>query len=239
MCLILFAIQPNSDYELVVATNRDEYYARETQMAGFWDDYPNLLAGKDLEAGGTWLGITRNGRFAAVTNFRETPSPETPPRSRGDLTRNFLLDDMHPVHYLESLMDKSHEFKGFNLLVGQGGAYYYFSNQSLEIIQLKSGFYGLSNQLLNCDWPKVRQGRTRLESLVSSDFNQDGLFELLNDKGNAQAFSASFIESSEYGTCASTVLKIKAAGQVCFEERNYLATGKPSETRKYQFRLMR
>jgi len=237
MCLILFAIQPDAHYELVIATNRDEYYARPTRMAHFWADCPSLLAGKDLEMGGTWLGITRSGRFAAVTNFRETPLVPPPPESRGRLTLDFLNSDSDPLTYLLEIQKKGDLFRGFNLILGEPGRYFYFSNRNKEIVKLENGCYGLSNQLLDCDWPKVSQGREKLDLLIKKDFNKEELFALLSEKGDSRPFSASFIESAEYGTCASTVLIIEKEGRAVFEEKNFLANGVPSITQSYEFEI--
>lgn len=235
MCLILFAIQPDTDYQLVVAANRDEFYERPTQIADFWKNQPHILAGKDLEMGGTWLGITKTGRFAAVTNFRETPISPPPPRSRGDLTLNFLLESVTAAEYLEALKGRANEYRGFNLLLGDQAGYYYYSNRADEMLRLDSGYYGLSNQLLNCKWPKVIHGKDRLKCLSQFSFNREGMFDLLSDEGSDQAFSSSFISSAEYGTCASTLVTVKRDGNVYFEERNFAPGGVATLNNQFSF----
>lgn len=235
MCLILFAIHPDPEYQLVVAANRDEFYHRPTREAIFWEDNPQILAGKDLQMGGTWLGITRTGRFAAVTNFRETPANPSPARSRGDLTLNFLRGNALATDYLANLRDVSDDYRGFNLLLGDQSGYYYYSNRSGQVTNLNSGYYGLSNQLLNCDWPKVIQGKEKLRSLADKNFCKSGMFDLLADKGNEEPFSPKFIEGADYGTRSSTLLTIKNDGSLSFEERNFIAGGVAVHNNRYDF----
>jgi uncharacterized protein with NRDE domain len=226
MCLILFAWQPNEAYQLVVAANRDEFYQRPSDRAAFWQDNPDLLAGRDLLAGGTWLGITRQGRFAAVTNFRETLADPVPPRSRGELTTDFLNDSSTAPTYLSAIHQKRTEYRGFNLLLGDQEHMTYYSNRQGRVVELSPGTYGLSNQLLDCDWEKVIHGRTQLEDLIREEIHTDTLFELLMDPGyHEHPWSAKFIHTLEYGTCASTVLLVKRDGSVIFEERTFGPAG--------------
>ncbi|MBD3647546.1 MAG: NRDE family protein [Pseudomonadales bacterium] len=237
MCLILFGIRPNESYRLALAANRDEFYGRPSAQADFWSDHPDILGGRDLKMGGTWLGVSRSGRFAAVTNFRETPPDPVPPRSRGELTSDFLAGDVSCMDYLDSVDRLAEEYRGFNLVIGEGEHFYYYSNRRREILELESGYYGLSNQLLNCDWPKSIEGRKRLSRLADDDFEPEAMFRLLFDPGNDEPFSASFLASPEYGTCASTVLTISREGDVYFEERNFEAGGKASGSNRFSFTL--
>lgn len=236
MCLILIAVEPDDRHQLVVAANRDEQYARPSRHADWWADQPHILGGRDLEAGGTWLGVSRNGRFAAVTNFREEPPDPLPPRSRGELTANFLRSDEAVDAYLRSIHESADQYRGFNLILGDGGAYFYYSNREGEIRRLSPGFYGLSNQLLDCDWPKVIRGRNQLSSLVATRFGPHDLFELLFCKGDGEPFSQSFIATETYGTSASTVVTIGRDGAVYFEERNFGPWGEPGEVRQHAFK---
>lgn len=238
MCLILFGFQPDNQFKLVVAANRDEFYKRPTRVAGYWPEQPELLAGKDLEMGGTWLGITRNGRFSAVTNFRESPPSKVPPRSRGDLTTNFLLGGMTPSDYLAEVAERATDYRAFNLLVGDGGNLYYYCNRQGVVRQLEPGIYGLSNDLLNCDWPKVSSGRKQMTRLLESGFNEASLFSLLAEPGDGdEPWSAKFIASPEYGTCAATVLMIDHTGRVCFWERNFSTDGTPTTQQQFEFSI--
>jgi uncharacterized protein with NRDE domain len=238
MCLVLFSWQPNAEYQLVVAANRDEFYSRPSDNARFWPDQPDILAGKDRQAGGTWLGITRQGRFATVTNFRETPADPLPPRSRGDLTSNFLGSHVATESYLKEIDQRATEYRGFNLLLGQADSLHYYSNQQRKIQLLQPGSYGLSNQLLDCDWPKVIEGRKQLASMMNTSFTSEQLFQLLLDTGQPdEPWSAKFIQTLEYGTCASTVLMVKRNGNVLFEERVFDASNTAFPATRYEFQI--
>ena len=235
MCLILFSISPDPRHRLVVAANRDEFYARPTERPAFWDDAPHILGGRDLQAGGTWLGVTSSGRFAAVTNFRETPSNPLPPRSRGALTADFLRSNESCASYLARIAPISAEFRGFNLLIDDGRHIYYYSNRQPRGRRLEPGFYGLSNQLLDCNWPKVSQGRKQLRIIGEQGFDTESLFELLADEGNQEPFSAGFIQSDAYGTSASTVVKISNSSNIEFEGRAFLPLGQKAGRRQFTF----
>ncbi|MFT6435978.1 MAG: hypothetical protein ACJAVI_004034 [Candidatus Azotimanducaceae bacterium] len=224
MCLILFTVNPNSDLHLVVAANRDEMHSRPTATANYWDSHPDLLAGRDLQAGGTWLGITNSGRFAAVTNFAETPPDPIPPRSRGDLTSKFLKGKQSCEDYLLDIHQKANEYRGFNLIISDGNEVYYYGNRDQNITKLETGYYGLSNQLLDCNWPKVNSARADLKTTASDDFQHQDLFDLLGNKGTDEPHSARFILGQEYGTRASTVVKMHSNG-FHFEERCFAPNG--------------
>lgn len=236
MCLILFAVNPNEQYRLVVAANRDELYERPTQHAQFWHDQPELLAGRDESAGGTWLGVNRRGHFAAVTNFREEPPAPLPPASRGDLPTEFLTGNLSPADYCADVARKDSTFRGFNLLTVDSDQSCYHSNRnSVSSKVLDPGYYGLSNQLLDCDWPKVIAGREKLANLIQSNDLVESLFSLLMDDGDGTDFSNSFIQSELYGTRAATVVTITTSGEVYFEERNFGVNGKPAERNQFGF----
>ncbi len=240
MCLILFAVHPSHPepgYRLVVAANRDEFYERPSREAMYWSQNSDILAGQDLSMGGTWLGITRSGRFAAVTNFREAPPDPLPTMSRGDLTTGFLNSAAPALSYLQDVASRGDQYRGFNLVLGDSQGFYYLSNRQPGFIELTPGFYGLSNQQLNCDWPKVTRGREQLKSIITTNSDLTAsLFTLLSDRGDGTAFSNSFIESTTYGTCAKTVVLWRADGSVEFEERCYVASGRPGSIRHYDFR---
>lgn len=237
MCLILFGIEPDHKHRLVIAANRDELYARPTAQAHFWEGPEGILGGKDLEAGGTWLGVTTTGRFAAVTNFREDPPDPLPPRSRGELTVNFLRSGASPWHYLNTVSEEGDEYRGFNLIVGDGQTACYYSNREGVVRRLSPGFYGLSNRLLDCDWPKVSRGRKQLSKMSEAGFPTDSLFDMLFCRGDGEPFSQSFIATERYGTSASTVVKIEQSGLVHFEERNFTAMGEPDKIHRYSFNI--
>jgi uncharacterized protein with NRDE domain len=241
MCLILFAVQPNQNLRLAVAANRDEFYGRPASRAHYWEDFPEVLAGRDLSMNGTWLGVSKKGRFAAVTNFRETPPDPIPPRSRGDLTTEFLTTDRPVEDYVSELQSRSDEYRGFNLVLDDGSDTYYYSNRAPELIKLEPGFYGLSNQLLDCDWPKVNKGREKLSQLISETDDPNRLhielFDLLSDKGDDEAFSNSFIATAEYGTCAATVVTITQAGDTRFQEQGFAEHGLREQMKTYRLKV--
>ncbi|HJL60628.1 MAG TPA: NRDE family protein [Pseudomonadales bacterium] len=238
MCLILFAIAPNDGLKLVVAANRDEQHARPTLAANYWLDDPGTLGGRDLQAGGTWLGVTKSGRFAAVTNFAEEPPDPLPPRSRGDLTSDFLRRDISCRDYLAEVQHKDQEYRGFNLVISDGEVVFYYSNREKQIRQLPSGFYGLSNQLLDCNWPKVISARQHLMQCANNNFGNDTLFELLACRGDETPFSARFILGEHYGTCTSTIVKMTGT-EVYFEERGFSAEGTHIATNQFEIALSR
>jgi uncharacterized protein with NRDE domain len=250
MCLILFARDAHPEYRLVVAANRDEFYARPTAPAAFWDDAPEVLAGRDLREGGTWLGITRAGRFAAVTNVRDPVSYQTGAPSRGHLVSDFLRNRATPAGYLQGLAPRAPRFNGFNLLLGDGESLAWFSNRGGEGARaLGPGVYGLSNHLLDTPWPKVTRGKDDLRRILQSppDEWEEALFAtltlrdpapdaLLPDTGvgleRERALSAAFIATPEYGTRCSTVLLVGRDGNVTFTERTVNpAAGTWSEVR--------
>ena len=201
MCLILFAHERHPRYRLVLAANRDEFYGRPTAPARFWDEAPDLLAGRDLKGGGTWLGVSRGGRFAAITNYREPGFHEKDAPSRGALVADFLLGQDEPGAYLEVLAPTADRYNGFNLLVGDMGAHStaahptaahptaglgYFSNRDGAVRTLEPGVYGLSNHLLDTPWPKVERGKAWLERhLRETDVDAEALLDALNDPAQA------------------------------------------------------
>lgn len=181
MCLLVFSLRTHADYPLIFAGNRDEFHSRPARPAHFWSDHPRVLAGRDLQAGGTWLGVTRDGRFATVTNYREPGErlPNAP--SRGDLVVEYLTSDVPAVSYLDALQERSHEYNGFNLILGTADELYYFSNRGAEhrtslpetnvgtpgrIHELKDGVYGLSNEQLDTPWPKVRRAKALFHKAI-------------------------------------------------------------------------
>lgn len=254
MCLILFSWQTHPRYPLVVAANRDEFHSRPATAAAYWKESPQLLAGRDLQAGGTWLGITRQGRFAAITNYRE-PQTEKPPleHSRGHLVRDFLLDKAMPADYANKLCEQGNKYRGFNVLLGNPGELHYVSNRKEETVVVNAGSHGLSNHLLDTDWPKVHAGRARLDALLEGEqVDPEALLELLAARNvvagsEPPGFELSlapelttrmmFLVSPEYGTRSSTVLLVERDGGVTFVERQFDPAGMTSGTRSYKFRI--
>jgi uncharacterized protein with NRDE domain len=235
MCLIVFAWQEGPD-RLVVAANRDEFHARPAEPAGFWPDAPHVLAGRDVRGGGTWMGITHSGRFAAVTNFRDTAPPPAGAPSRGHLVSGFLTGAEPAAEYARRAEDEGGRYAGFNLLVGDSSGLFYASNRGGGRRVLEPGVYGLSNHLLDTPWPKVRRTKEALRAALdrSAAAREAALFAALADERFApdgdlpatgvgiereRALSAAFIRAGTYGTRASTVLTVGGDGRVRFVER--------------------
>ncbi|MFT5208384.1 MAG: hypothetical protein ACI9CE_000098 [Flavobacterium sp.] len=233
MCLILFAVSPNEQDSLIVAANRDEQHQRPTLPADYWQANQDVLGGIDLQAGGTWLGLTKAGRFAAVTNFAEMPADPLPPRSRGALTRDFLQSDVDPQEYLKRVDQDAELYRGFNLILSSGGSTWYYSNRSREMKALSAGYYGLSNQLLDCDWPKVISAREDLKSLSHANFETEDLFSLLAYRGDNSDHSARFIIGENYGTSVCTVVRLTKQDHY-FEERRFDQKGAREDSRVFQ-----
>ncbi|MBN2438860.1 MAG: NRDE family protein [Deltaproteobacteria bacterium] len=252
MCLILFAWRMHENFPLVLAANRDEFYERPSAPAAFWQDAPDLLAGRDLREGGTWLGITRTGRFAAVTNYRDPASLKIGAPSRGKLVSDYLRGRETPGAYINRIKHDANCFNGFSLLVGDPARLFYFSNRGAAQ-RLKSGIYGLSNRLLDTPWPKVEQGKTAFLALLKEKkgLSREALFDLLADRTRSpddrlpdtgvglaweRILSSLFIESPVYGTRSSTVLLIDRMRCVTFTERVFNGKEDPRTTR-FTFRI--
>jgi uncharacterized protein with NRDE domain len=250
MCLVLFSYDPQSELPLVVAANRDEFYARPAASAHYWEDAPNLLAGRDLSAGGTWLGVSRSGRFATVTNFAEE-GPSEAPLSRGELTERFLKgrESAHQfAHTLHGI-----RYRGFNLLLWDGAQLVYTSNRG-HSQDLQPGVYGLANAELGAAWPKVVGGRSDLAVAVAAGADPDALVELLADRSTPpddalprrgrpleleRRVAPRFIVGNEYGTRASTVVVFRRMPEgdlrVTLTEQTYGVGGMPGGRSKLEF----
>lgn len=247
MCLVLFAYDPESDCPLVVAANRDEFYARPAHSAHFWEDNPLVLAGRDLSAGGTWLGVSRSGRFATVTNFAEE-GPSEAPLSRGRLPERFLAfghGAHHFAHHLEGF-----DYRGFNLLLWDGGNLVYTSNRGVTR-DLEPGIYGLANAELGATWPKVLRGRRALESVLRDGVTTTALLEILADRSVPadeelprrgrpleleRQVAPCFIAGEDYGTRASTAVIIERE-RVRFAEQEYGPGGLRGDRCTFDFQI--
>lgn len=240
MCLIALAWKVHPAFPLVVAANRDEWRERPTQPAHWWPDHPQLLAGRDLQAGGTWMGITKDGRFAAVTNFRDPSDKRSTARSRGGLVSEFLLGVQSPLDYLEQLAPHAREYNGFNLIVGDGRSLHYYGSRENAARAIEPGIHGLSNHLLDEPWPKVVHAREAMRRALDETAPAEPLFDLLSSPdvvpdgelprtgvGLAweRRLSAALITGEDYGTRASSVLVVNADGDFEFEERTRDAAG--------------
>lgn len=254
MCLILIAHGAHADFPLVIAANRDEYYHRPTAGAAFWQDHPHILAGRDLECMGTWLGVTRAGRFAALTNFRDPRVRKTDAPSRGRLVSDFLVSGQEPCEYLKEVASVASRYNGFNLLAGDMRGVFYLSSHAPAVAELSRGIHGLSNHLLDTPWPKVERGKQRLQALLAGAPSAGTLLDLLYDREPARAgelpdtgvgpelervLSPALIVSPQYGTRASTAVLFGEDGGVSFSERTILPGGESGPTVSLRFSLER
>jgi uncharacterized protein with NRDE domain len=238
MCVIFFAFKKHPRFPLVLLANRDEFYERPTARADFWQDAPEIFAGRDLVHGGTWLGMAKSGRFSAVTNYRDPLAP-TGRLSRGNLVSDFLKSDQTVEEYLAGIKANAADFSGFNLLVGelspQNQTIGYYSNREDRIKILAPGVYGLSNHLLDTPWRKVEKGKAELSAVLEKkSFEPDEFFDILADKTPAadadlpdtgigfereKLLSSVYIETPVYGTRSSSLVLIDENYAISLEER--------------------
>ncbi len=251
MCLALLALDAHPRYSVVIAANRDEYHARPTKPASWWDD--GWLAGRDLRAGGTWLGVTRAGRFALLTNIRDPGSNDPAAPSRGSLVPAVLVDAVDVPLGLERLRNQSTRYNGFNLLAGTPLSAAWMSNRSPGVKPLLRGIYGLSNALLDAPWPKLLRTKAALADwLARGETDPEPLFTALADRSLAadaelpstgvtleweRRLSAPFIVSEAYGTRSSTVLTIDRDGDAFFNERSFDPAGERTSVVEHRFRV--
>jgi uncharacterized protein with NRDE domain len=256
MCLILLSLRDRPDLPLAVAANRDEFYDRPTAPAGFWRDERGILAGRDLQCGGTWLGVTRRGRLAALVNYREPPASRPERRSRGMLVTDFLRSERTGEEFLEQLRIEAHAFSGFSMIFGSVESLYFFSNRGEAEPLLGPGIHGQSNHLPNMSWPKVDRGKDAMkEALNSRDENpQDRLFEILGDRTVPEdrrlpdtgvglelerTLAPIFVTGNGYGTRSSTVILIDSSSNLTFIERTYNGSPGRYTPVEYRFRIER
>lgn len=252
MCLINFNIGSHEKYKLIIAANRDEFYSRPTAPLHFWDDYKNILGGRDLKAKGTWLAVSKSGKIGALTNIR-TPQEMTVEnkKSRGELVVNYLLSDQHPKDYLTALKEHADDYAGFNLLAGTPDELFYMNNYDSKISRIAEGTHGLSNERLDTPWPKVVVGKEKLDGILTdSEIDVDLLFNLLRIDTQAaddivqqtgvdfeleKKLSPLFIDipDFDYGTRCSTVVLVDYQNNMTLIERTFkngLQTGEVTET---------
>lgn len=239
MCLIALVWRPGHAQPLLVAANRDEFYARPSQALAEWTESPGLFAGRDLQAGGTWLGVGPGGRFAALTNIRDLSLPQGA-RSRGELPAAFLAGQLSAAAFLQQLREQQQHYSGFNLLLCDGQQLCHFNSRAARITVLRPGVHGLSNADLNTPWPKLQRIKQGLhDSLASAQAQR--LLQLLADPTPAvdaslpdtgiglpseRLLSSIFIASPAYGTRASTALIVNADGSRQLIERSFGPEGR-------------
>lgn len=250
MCLILLAHDAVPEFRLVLAANRDELFARPTAPLHRWSGSPAIYAGRDLEAGGTWLGVTRTGRWAAVTNFHEERPSLPNALSRGDLVTGFLESTDSPAEYVRKLLPTIGAYNGFNLLVGDAEEVYWITNRAdahdsdpSPVLRLERGVYGVSNHLIDTPWPKVTRGKEALQRVLDQTrpLEPTPLLDILLDTSYAAEHGpirsdedpplayfrgSAFVSTPEYGTRSSTALLIGRDGAITIAERQFDAEGR-------------
>jgi len=253
MCLVIIGHQQHPQWPLLIAANRDEFHARATAPSHFWREQGDMLAGKDLEAGGTWMGIHRNGRFAAVTNYRDPARTAPAPRSRGELPTAFLLGSDTPLDYLAKVSERMSDYAGFNLLVGDNDSLCYLGNDGQTGPQLLTpGVYGLSNARLDTPWPKVERGKTVMSQLLaSSELGHRSLASAVSDPALARPeelqaqgldgemdvlLSAQFISAGGYGTRSTTTI-LRGQDELSWRETSFDEQGRITSTVEEQLPL--
>ena len=253
MCLLVAAFDCHPEFRLVLAGHRDEFHARPAAALGWWDEPAELLAGRDLQAGGTWLGVGRDGRVGVVTNFRGPGSLRPDGPSRGRLVPAFLAGSLPASRYGESLLAMAASYSGFNLLLlDRQGLTYVCNRPTPQLSRLPRGLYGLSNDRLDTPWPKVVGARERIAAaLGTAGWSAGSLFRALKDRRPApdeslpdtgiglareRVVSAPFIVDPEYGTRCATVVLLGRDGTIHVEERRYDALGEATGRTAFAFR---
>lgn len=254
MCILFIAVEQHPDYPLIIAANRDEYFARPTDSSKYWTEHPSILAGKDLVAGGTWMGVTQNGFISSLTNIRNPLKLKEDVRSRGELVLNYLVNEPSSKEYLNVLEHSKDEYNGYNLLFGHWDNLYVYNNHDNQAHQLTPGFYGLSNANLNSPWPKINKGVKDLEDYCKNpgDLKDKVFFELMQNDTLAEdhlvqktgapeewekQLSSIFIRTPKYGTRASTLVLVDQSHKMHWHEKVYDQTGKCTQDIEHNIQL--
>ena len=236
MCIIAVSFKTHAEFPLIIAANRDEFYVRKTEVAHIWQDAPHILAGRDAEQGGTWLGVSKTGRFVAITNFRNPSLREQGTYSRGQIATDFLNSEVSAKEFAQDLQQKRHLYGPFNVLLFDGAQLFHYNNIIDTITKLQPGIHGLSNATVNTPWPKVELLKSKLAHVFADpSFSDDDLFTVLTNRTKApdealpstgvpleleRNLSAIFIHFAGYGTRCSTVIRLTNT-EWQFTERTY------------------
>ncbi len=254
MCLIIFALDAHPSYKLIVAANRDEFYDRPASPADFWKDHPDILAGRDLKEKGTWLGVTRQGKFAAITNYRDPASFMFDADSRGKLVKDFLCGKKSAEKFIEKISSHGAKYNGYNLILQDNAGFYYYSNRGGHKQKMPAGIYGISNHLLDTPWPKVVRAKKLMKEALKYKGSalEDVLFALLADrhfppleklpstgvdKDWEKVLSPIFIKSPNYGTRSSAVVLVGKNRCVTFIEKVFDRGHEPWLVSRFHFIL--
>ena len=253
MCLIFLSFNQHPDYPLIIAANRDEFYDRPASSIGLWPEYANILAGKDLTGGGTWLGVTKSGYFAMLTNFRDMVNIKANAPTRGKLVLDYLAGEFDASNYLQALDASASLYNGYNIILGTLNDPWYYSNQNHEIFRIGTGLYGLSNALLDTKWPKVEMGKEKFKQIIEQEsLDFEAIFSFMYDKTLApdeklpdtgigyekeKLLSSMFIELPGYGTRNTTLLIKDKDNNVQLIERTYSQPDDSTSELKFEFSI--
>jgi len=237
MCLILLAYNSYPDYKLLLAANRDEFYERPSAPLEIWADNPRIAAGRDLRGGGTWMGVSPDGRLAALTNYRDPKDIKPNAPTRGTLVTDFLSARTPACDYLENLRRSADKYNGFNLVVYDGEELWFFSNREEKVKSIRPGWHGLSNHLLDTPWPKVARGVALFKTAAAGGApSPEAVFNVLGDRTQPpdnqlpetgvgleweRILAPLFIKSAVYGTRCSSLVTIDHSGRLDFYERTH------------------
>lgn len=249
MCLINFAYKYHEKYPLILIGNRDEFYARPTEKLHWWNDIPQILAGRDLKDGGTWMGISADGKFATLTNYREVANIKINAPSRGELVKKYLAGEIGINTFHQYLQSDGYKYNGFNLIYGTLDDLFYYANKDNRTEKLRPGVYTLSNAFLDTPWPKTEKSKKHFQELISGDnWDADSLMQILQDKQTApedllpttgvtaeleKKLSAMFIETENYGTRLTSFIRADSNNNVIYIEQGYV----PVHRSEYQFTI--
>ena len=244
MCILTFSYKTHPDYPLVIAANRDEFYIRPTEPAQIWEDAPHILAGRDTEKGGTWLGVSSRGRMVAITNYRDPELAETGLYSRGKIATDFLNTEVMAAFFARDLQEKRDLYGPFNVLLYDGDKLIHYNNVVDEITEVPPGVHCMSNATLNTPWPKVESLKASLEKVMENPhFTDEDLFQILSDRTKAEdeqlpstgvplelerKLSPIFIHFEGYGTRSSTAIRLNGDSwdftERTFENGHYISS---------------
>ncbi|MEM7181875.1 MAG: NRDE family protein [Spirochaetota bacterium] len=253
MCILFLAIGQHPKYPLILLANRDEFRTRPTAKAKFWQEHPQMLAGKDLQEGGTWLGIHKQGKLAALTNVRDIPAHQKGRKSRGHLVKDYLQGEVQAQNYLQTIQQNPMQYNPFNLLVGDLQELYVYSNMQGKVHRLEPGFHGLSNAFLNSPWPKLGKGIASLKQYIQGqELDKDELFDIMQQSEKApdhllpdtgvglqkeRYLSSIFIAGPDYGTSSTAIVLVDENRQVSFWERTFATEAKQTAEVHYNFAI--
>lgn len=256
MCILFIAVNQHPSFPLIIAANRDEFHQRPTRSSRYWDAHEDVLAGKDEQAGGTWMGVTKAGKIAALTNIRAPGRELDAPITRGNLVLDWLVNKngISAQDYRKHIGSERARYNGYNLLFGELDNLYVYNNFEDSFVHLEDGVFGLSNANLDSPWPKIMKGRDALAATCKQkgDLNVEGLFDILADNVKAEdqhlpqtgvpiewerKLSSIFIKSPEYGTRSSTLLTLDTENKIDWQERVFDPDARLLETNTFSYQL--